>query len=138
MDGLKIFLVTLSHFFFAPEMLLLDLLECPIHVIALLGEDGVELVQSRGGTRNISNLFLERFKLLCDRVDLPLQARHSLFKGHNGCPSLTVFFVQPFQAFDELFKFHSFLQQGTYIELYLCAESAVLTSQMLKHERQIR
>src|SRR5215212_10837285 len=42
-----------------------------------------------------------------------------------------MFFVQPFEAFDELFKFHVFLRQGTWVSLYRCADSAVLGSPIL-------
>jgi hypothetical protein len=47
-----------------------------------------------------------------------------------------VFFVQPFDAFDELFKFHIFLQ-GCLGALYRYAPGIVSATQMLEHEGQV-
>ena len=46
MDGFKILLVTLGHFLFALLMFLLNFFDGPVHIVALFGKDGVELIQA--------------------------------------------------------------------------------------------
>jgi hypothetical protein len=43
--------------------------------------------------------------LFGNAIDFALQRNHSLFNSNNRGFCLAVFFVQPFEAFDDLFKF---------------------------------
>jgi hypothetical protein len=79
----------------------------------LFGKNGIELVKPGSRVGDIRNLLAQRLDLFGDGFDLPLQGRHPFFEGNDGRPGLTVFFVQPFEAFDELFKFHNFLRKVT-------------------------
>jgi hypothetical protein len=94
---------------------LFDFIDRLVHVIALPGKDIVELIQACRRIRNIRDLFGKRFDLFGYRVNICSQGSYPLFKGNDTISGLAMFFVHPFEAFDELFKFHVFLQQITLI-----------------------
>ena len=81
----------------------------------MFGEDGIELVKARGGACNVCDAFIKRLYLFGNNIYAAIQSRDAFFKSKECGPRLAVFFVQPFEAFDELFKFHGFLQQVTLV-----------------------
>jgi hypothetical protein len=98
-------------------MALFDFLERLVHVLTLFGKNCIELVQTCGCIGNVGDLLGEGLELFRNGVDIGLQSRHPFFQRDNGRSGFAVFFVQPFEAFDDLFKFHDFLRRVPLISL---------------------